>query len=108
MIWCEKNKGWLARACCALLPVFGFLYATRFISAAANARPANNARQTEAQAAGPEKFLFVWAGDQTRRQPDFLAVINFDEKSDDYGKVITTVPLPEPGASGNEPHHVGL
>jgi hypothetical protein len=35
-------------------------------------------------------------------------VINFDEKSNDYGKVITTVPLPEPGASGNEPHHVGL
>src|SRR5205807_8072571 len=25
-----------------------------------------------------------------------------------YGKVITTVPLPGPGATGNEPHHVGL
>lgn len=80
MIWSEKNKRWLAQACCALLLVCGFLYTTRFISVAAKARPANNTRQTEAQAADPEKFLFVWAGDQTRRQPDFLAVINFDEK----------------------------
>src|SRR5437763_6383022 len=55
-----------------------------------------------------EKFLFVWAGDQARTNPDFLAVVNFDEGSRDYGKVITTVPLPGPGATGNEPHHVGL
>jgi hypothetical protein len=55
-----------------------------------------------------EKYLFVWAGDQARTNPDFLAVINFDEHSNGYGKVITTVPLPEPGAVGNEPHHVGL
>src|SRR5262245_20768917 len=57
---------------------------------------------------GTEKYLFVWAGDQARFNPDFLAVINFNESSRHYGKVITTVPLPEPGASGNEPHHVGL
>jgi selenium-binding protein 1 len=55
-----------------------------------------------------EKYLFVWAGDQARTNPDFLAVINFDEHSNGYGNVITTVPLPEPGATGNEPHHVGL
>lgn len=55
-----------------------------------------------------DKYLFVWAGDQARLNPDFLAVINFDEKSADYGKVINTVPLPGPGATGNEPHHVGL
>src|SRR2546425_3751115 len=55
-----------------------------------------------------ERFLFVWAGDQARTNPDFLAVVNFDEGSRDYGKVITTVPLPSPGATGNEPHHVGL
>ncbi len=57
---------------------------------------------------GGERYLFVWAGDQARRNPDFLAVINFNEESSQYGKVITTVPLPEPGATGNEPHHVGL
>ncbi len=58
--------------------------------------------------ASPEKYLLVWSGDQARTAPDFLTVINFDEKSNDYGKVITTVALPNPGASGNEPHHVGL
>ena len=55
-----------------------------------------------------QKFLFVWAGDQARTSPDFLTVVNFDEDSRDYGKVINTVPLPGPGATGNEPHHVGL
>src|SRR5438132_1426273 len=55
-----------------------------------------------------ERFLFVWAGDQARQNPDFLAVVSFDENSADYGKVITSLPLPGPGANGNEPHHVGL
>ena len=40
--------------------------------------------------------------------PDFLAVINFDEDSDDYGKVIGSVPVPPPGNVGNEPHHCHL
>jgi selenium binding protein SBP56 len=60
------------------------------------------------KAVGPEKRLFVWAGDQARKAPDFLAVVNFDESSREYGKVIATAPLPSPGESGNEPHHVGL
>lgn len=55
-----------------------------------------------------EKYLFVWAGDQSRSNPDFLAVINFDEHSRDYGAVIKTVPLTGGGATGNEPHHVGI
>jgi selenium-binding protein 1 len=55
-----------------------------------------------------EKYLFVWTGDQARTHPDFLAVIDFDEHSPAYGSVISTVPLPNPGATGNEPHHVGL
>jgi selenium-binding protein 1 len=55
-----------------------------------------------------DKHLFVWAGDQARSAPDFLAVVDFDEESSNYGKVITTVPLPGAGSSGNEPHHVGL
>jgi 56kDa selenium binding protein (SBP56) len=56
----------------------------------------------------PEKTLYVWAGDQARVRPDFLAVIDFDEHSHDYGKVVTTVPLPPPGNIGNEPHHCHL
>jgi selenium-binding protein 1 len=58
--------------------------------------------------APPEKHLFVWAGDQARQSADFLAVVNFDESSRDYGKLITTVALPSPDDKGNEPHHVGL
>lgn len=56
----------------------------------------------------PAKTLYVWAGDQARLAPDFLAVINFDEDSDDYGKVVKTVPVPAPGNVGNEPHHCHL
>lgn len=55
-----------------------------------------------------EKYMFVWAGDQARTNPDFLAVVDFDEHSRDYGDVITTLPLQGTGATGNEPHHVGL
>jgi selenium-binding protein 1 len=55
-----------------------------------------------------DKYLFVWAGDQARVNPDFLAVADFDEHSNRYGSLIATVPLPNPGATGNEPHHVGL
>lgn len=55
-----------------------------------------------------EKYLLVWSGDQSRKNPDFLSVIDFDDRSANYGKVISTLPLPQPGASNNEPHHVGL
>jgi hypothetical protein len=55
-----------------------------------------------------ERYLFVWAGDQARKSADFLAVVDFDANSRDYGKLITTVPLPNPDDTGNEPHHVGL
>jgi len=57
---------------------------------------------------GGEKTLYVWAGDQAHKAPDFLAVIDFDEESDNYGKVIKTVPLPPPGNIGNEAHHCHL
>jgi len=54
------------------------------------------------------KYLFICTGDQARTAPDFLAVINFDQESSDYGQVIATVPFATPDASGNEPHHIGL
>jgi len=56
----------------------------------------------------PARTLYVWAGDQARVAPDFLAVIDFEEDSPRYGKVIRTVPVPGPGGSGNEPHHCHL
>ncbi|KRT66016.1 MAG: hypothetical protein XU11_C0015G0033 [Candidatus Dadabacteria bacterium CSP1-2] len=60
------------------------------------------------QASQDEKYLFVWAGHQNRETADFLAVVDFDQDSNDYGKIITTVSLPSPGHTWNEPHHVGL
>ena len=56
----------------------------------------------------PETVLYVWSSDQAHRAPDFLAVVDFDEGSATYGKVINTVPLPPPGNIGNEPHHCHL
>ena len=55
-----------------------------------------------------DKILYIWAQDQAHVAPDFLAVINFDEESSQYGKVIKTVPVPPPGNIGNEPHHCHL
>lgn len=55
-----------------------------------------------------EKTLYVWAGDQNRTAPDFLAVIDFNEHSDNYGRVLRTIPIPPPGNVGNEPHHCHL
>lgn len=75
---------------------------------AADLKTQEDPGEKEERGGGSEKYLYVWAGDQARTNPDFLAVVNFDEGSADYGKVITTVPLPTPGATGNEPHHVGL
>jgi hypothetical protein len=54
------------------------------------------------------KYLLICAGDQARTAPDFLAVINFDQNSRDYGKVIISVPFTGSDATGNEPHHIGL
>jgi len=53
-----------------------------------------------------DKTLYVWAGDQARVAPDFLAVIDFDEDSKDYGKVLRTVSVPPPGNVSNESHTV--
>jgi hypothetical protein len=74
------------------------------VSRAGQAEEAGTHERKENQ----EKFLFVWAGDQSRSNPDFLSVINFDEHSSRYGEIVKTIPLPGPGATGNEPHHVGL
>jgi hypothetical protein len=53
-----------------------------------------------------EDTLLVWAGDQARKAPDFIAVIDFDRASPHYGKILRTVPLPL--LSPHEPHHLGV
>jgi DNA-binding beta-propeller fold protein YncE len=64
--------------------------------------------QGRGETRGREKVLYIWAQDQAKIAPDFLAVVDFDEDSPKYGKVISTVPLPPPGNIGNEPHHCHL
>jgi selenium-binding protein 1 len=76
--------------------------------AAITAVPGMSRRPGLFQGPIPARYLYVWAGDDARVKPDFLAVINFDESSSSYGKVIRTVPLPSPGNTGNEPHHMHL
>src|SRR5215510_13831555 len=63
---------------------------------------------TLAFAEKPQDTLIVWAGDQARVAPDFIAVVDFDPGSPTYSKVLRTVPLSVDSAIGNEPHHVGL
>jgi hypothetical protein len=55
-----------------------------------------------------ERTLYIWAGDQERTRPDFLAVVDFNPSSHHYGRVLRTVPIPAPGNIGNEPHHCHL
>ena len=67
-----------------------------------------SARPARADDDEGEKYLYIWAGHVDHSIPDFLAVIDFDEDSPGYGKVINVVPLPGPGATFNEPHHMHL
>jgi hypothetical protein len=57
----------------------------------------------KAVAAPSNEYLMVWTGDADRQQSDFLAVVDSDEGSKTFGKVVATAPV---GSVGNEPHHV--
>ena len=72
------------------------------VARVAIAREEGNDRKEE------PRYLYICAGDQARKSPDFLAVIDFDEHSDHYGQVIAKEPFPASDATGNEPHHIGL
>lgn len=47
-------------------------------------------------------YLFVWSGDQDAKGNDFLAVIDADKSSPDYGKVLTSIATDQKGV---RPHH---
>jgi 56kDa selenium binding protein (SBP56) len=87
---------------------FSALLGIALLAAAGVVRANENGGQSQDGKRGEPKYLFVCAGDQARRNPDFLAVVNFDADSGNYGNVIAQAPLPEPGATGNEFHHIGL
>jgi DNA-binding beta-propeller fold protein YncE len=52
---------------------------------------------------GNEPYLVVWAGDDDRRDEDFLAVLDANPRSRRYGHVLATIPV---DSTGNEPHGV--
>jgi selenium-binding protein 1 len=52
----------------------------------------------------PEKYLYVFCVDADAKDHDFLAVIDVQPESKDYGKVTYQLDL---GSSGNETHHFG-
>jgi selenium-binding protein 1 len=54
---------------------------------------------------GREKVLYVIAGDGDQQDNDFLAVIDVDPASRDYGRITYTVDV---GSRGNEVHHFGF
>ena len=47
-------------------------------------------------------YLFVWAGDDSKRSSDFLGVLDADVNSAHYGEIVASAAVP--GASGT-PHH---
>ncbi|MBA3341921.1 MAG: hypothetical protein H0T48_08795 [Gemmatimonadaceae bacterium] len=49
------------------------------------------------------RFLYVWAGDKDEKHTDFMAVVDVNPASPDYGDVVATVPV---GMSGSLPHHL--
>jgi 56kDa selenium binding protein (SBP56) len=55
-------------------------------------------------AAAPKKhsYLFAWCGDIESKASDFLAVIDADPTSPQYGKVLESLPT---GVAGSVPHH---
>ena len=53
----------------------------------------------------PERLLYVWLHDKTMIQPNFLAVLDADSNSANYGQIITTVPV---GERGGMAHHTQI
>lgn len=51
---------------------------------------------------GPAPYLFAWAADVDRADSDFLAVLDADPTSSDYGAVVTTLPV---NRRATLPHH---
>jgi hypothetical protein len=48
-------------------------------------------------------YIYAWSGDADEKDSDFLAVIDADPASADYGKVVATAPT---GVKATLPHHI--
>lgn len=51
----------------------------------------------------PAKYLYAWSGDADEQDSDFLAVIDAEPASANYGKVVATAPI---GVKATGPHHI--
>ncbi len=49
-----------------------------------------------------DSLLYVWAGDSAQQSSDFLAVIDANASSPNYGAVVTSLAT---GVVGTHPHH---
>jgi hypothetical protein len=54
------------------------------------------------RAKAPDRYLYVWAGDSAAKASDFLAVIDANPASPQYGAVLTSLAT---GTIGTHPHH---
>src|SRR4029079_13695857 len=90
------KKRWFQRVCC---PRVWVILVAMSLFASGSSRPVR---------ANDEKYLYIWAGHVDHSIPDVLAVIDFDEDSPGYGRVMNTVPLRGRGATFTEPHHMHL
>ena len=50
-------------------------------------------------------YLFLWAGDDSKQNSDFLGVLDADSSSSRYGQIVASAPVPGPGGT---PHHTEL
>jgi hypothetical protein len=50
-------------------------------------------------------YLFVWAGDDTKKSSDFIAVLDANAASPRYGQVVASAAVPGPSGT---PHHTEL
>src|SRR5438270_1120687 len=55
--------------------------------------------------ADKHSYLFAWCGDDNKKASDFLAVIDAEPASSQYGQVIRTVTT---GVADSSPHHTEI
>lgn len=80
----------------------GFVVSLVLGSLASQAGPQDHPAANPEKPQKADKYLYIWAGDELRIRQDFLTVVDFNEHSANYGRIIATAEVP---TSGNEPHH---
>jgi hypothetical protein len=79
------------RALATQLLIIGLLLGWVAANASAQAGTAPAQHDVSVERSAADNTLIVWAGDKAHVAPDFIAIIDFDERSPNYGKVLRTV-----------------